>query len=393
MMSAFFSAAFSNDARSTFVLPSSRWALSHTTRPPARTLAESACRRASARTFFGKSWAWLRTTGPMARPPPRICGTRAEPWRAPPVPFCLYIFLPVRWMSARPSVLCVPACRLASCQRTMRAIRSARGSSPNTSSLSSSEPAADPSIDVMSYFMASLSLRRFGRWGARAGLGVNAELSGQRRILRQRLLHRVAHRDPTSGVPRHRALDQNEAALGICANDTKVLRRHAISSHMPGHLLVLPGLARILAAAGRPVRTVGDRHAMGGAQAAKVPALHRPGKPLADRHARNVNILPDGEVVGGDLRSDRDHLVLFDAELGEPHLRLDMGDGEAAPLGLRHVLHLGLADAKLKRGIAVLFLGAMRDHLAALDLENGDGHVVPCVREDAGHAQLLCYNA
>ena len=86
-------------------------------------------------------------------------------------------------------------------------------------------------------------------------------------------------------------------------------------------------------------------------------------------------------MVGGDLRSDRDHLVLFDPELGEAHLRLDMGDGEAAALGLRHVLHLGLADAELKRGVAVLFLGAMRDHLAALDLENGDRHVVPCVGE------------
>src|SRR3984885_11361934 len=328
-------------------------------------------------------------------PTPR--GRRREPWpkarAAPPVPFCLYIFLPVRWMSARPSVLCVPAWRLASCQRTMRAIRSARGSSPKTSSLRSKEPAAEPSIDVMSNFMASLSRWRFGRWGARARFGVDAELAGQRRVLRQRLLHRVAHRDPASGVPRHRALDQNKAALGVRAHDAKVLRRHAVSSHMAGHLLVLPGFARILAAAGRAMRTMRDRHAVGGAQAAKVPALHRAGETLADRHTRDIDILSNSEVVGGDLRSDRDHLVLFDAELREPHLRLDMGDGEAAALGLRHVLHLGLADAKLKRGIAVLFLGAVRDHLAALYLENGDRHVVPCVCKDAGHAQLLCDNA
>ena len=98
-------------------------------------------------------------------------------------------------------------------------------------------------------------------------------------------------------------------------------------------------------------------------------------------------------MVGGDLRPDRNHLVLGDAELGEPHLRLDMSDGEAAALGLRHVLHLGLADAELERGIAVLFLGAMRDHLAALDLEDRDRHVVARVGEDAGHAQLLCDDA
>src|ERR1700722_12391969 len=296
-------------------------------------------------------------------------------------------------MSARPSVLCVPAWRLASCQRTMRAIRSARGSSPKTSSLSSKEPAAEPSIDVMSNFMASLSRCRFGRWGARARFGVDAELAGQRRLLRQRLLHRVAHRDPASGVPRHRALDQNETAVGVGADDTKVLRRHLIRSHMAGHFLVLPGLAGILTATGRPMRTMRDRHAVCGAQAAEVPPLHRAGEALADRHTSDIDILSDGEVVGGDLGSDRDHLVLFDAELGEPHLRLNMGDGKTAALSLRHVLHLGLADAELKRGIAVLFLGAMRDHLAALDLENGDRHVVPCVGEDAGHAQLLCYNA
>ena len=136
-----------------------------------------------------------------------------------------------------------------------------------------------------------------------------------------------------------------------------------------------------------------NRHAVGGAQTAEVPALHRPGESLADRHAGDVDKLADREMVGGDLRPDRDHLVLCDAELGELHFRLDIGDGEAAALGLRHVLDLGAADAELQRGIAVLFLGAMRDDLAALDLEDRDRHVIPRVGEDAGHAQLLCDNA
>src|SRR3984957_9240510 len=117
----------------------------------------------------------------------------------------------------------------------MRAIRSARGSSPNMASLSSKEPEAEPSIDVMSNFMASLSLYRFGRWGA--GFGVNAELAGQRRILPRRLLHPIAPRDPASRVPRHRALDQNEAAIRVGAHDAKVLRRQPIRSHMPVGLL------------------------------------------------------------------------------------------------------------------------------------------------------------
>jgi hypothetical protein len=64
-------------------------------------LAESACLSASARTFFGSSMAWLRGLGPNTLPPPRHCGTDLSPCRAPPVPFCLYIFLPVTVTSER----------------------------------------------------------------------------------------------------------------------------------------------------------------------------------------------------------------------------------------------------------------------------------------------------
>ena len=40
---------------------------------------DSAVRRASWRTFFGRSEAWLRTTGPKALPPPRNCGAASLP--------------------------------------------------------------------------------------------------------------------------------------------------------------------------------------------------------------------------------------------------------------------------------------------------------------------------
>ena len=132
---------------------------------------------------------------------------------------------------------------------------------------------------------------------------------------------------------------------------------------------------------------------MGGAQAAEVPPLHRPGEPLAERHAGHVDELADQEMIGGDFRPDRNQLVLGDAELGELHLRLDVGDGEARALRLRHVLDLGAADAELQRGIAVLVHGAMGDDLAALDLEHRDRHVIARIGEDAGHSHFLCDNA
>ena len=98
-------------------------------------------------------------------------------------------------------------------------------------------------------------------------------------------------------------------------------------------------------------------------------------------------------MIGGDFGPHRDHLILGDAELGELHLRLDRGDGETPALGLGNVLDLGAADAELKRGVAVLLHGAMRDDLAALEREHGDRHMIARVGEDAGHAQLLCDDA
>src|SRR6516165_6034951 len=102
----------------------------------------------------------------------------------------------------------------------MPAIRSGRSSRPKISSLTSIEPAAEPSIEVMSTLITSFSLRRFG--GRRLGdgaIGVHTELAGHRRLLRQRLLHRVANRDPGAGVARHRSLDRDEAALDVGAHD------------------------------------------------------------------------------------------------------------------------------------------------------------------------------
>src|SRR3954447_5916792 len=216
---------------SALVLAASRFADSITIRPPSFAFAESAWRSASARTFLGKSVACDRTTGPNARPPPRNCGTRAEPWRAPPVPFCLYIFLPVRQTSARPCALWVPACRLASCQLTQRWIRSLRGTRPKISSESSTEPASLPSSVVIFSFISRTLLpggRRFGRSSSffTATIG-NLELARLRRVLRQRLLHRIAHRNPAAFGAGNGAFDEDQATLDVGLHHTQVKRGDA----------------------------------------------------------------------------------------------------------------------------------------------------------------------
>ena len=135
------------------VLGSASVAASTTISLPSAALADSAVRRASLRTFFGRSDAWLRTTGPNALPPPRNCGAASLPWRARPVPFWAYIFLAVAVTSARPLVLCVPCWRCDSCHTTQRCRMSWRTGTANTASARSISPALPPSMVLTAIFM------------------------------------------------------------------------------------------------------------------------------------------------------------------------------------------------------------------------------------------------
>src|SRR5215470_17438557 len=66
MKSALLAPIFSSVSRSAAVLASLIATLSTTIRAPSLAFELSACFRASARTFLGRSKAWLRTTGPWA---------------------------------------------------------------------------------------------------------------------------------------------------------------------------------------------------------------------------------------------------------------------------------------------------------------------------------------
>src|SRR6202790_2607043 len=189
---------------------------------------------------------------------------------------------------------------------------SARGSRPKISSESWIEPASLPSrvLTVSSISRAPLLGRRF------RCLLRNLEFAGLRRFLRQRLLHGIAHRDPTALGAGNGALDEDQAARNVGLHHAQIERGDAIDAHVTGHLLVLERLAGILTSAGRTDRTVRDRDAVGGTQAAEIPALHAAGKTLADRGAGDVDELADHEMVGLNLGSDRDQSVFRYADLG-----------------------------------------------------------------------------
>jgi hypothetical protein len=95
-------------------------------------------------------------------------------------------------------------------------------------------------------------------------------------------------------------------------------------------------------------------------------------------------------VIGGDFRADRDHRVLADAEFRDLALRLDLGDGEIAALGLGDVLHLAAARSELQRDVAVLLFGTVADDLTIGEPQHRHRHVRAGLGEDPCHSDLLC---
>src|ERR1700738_1665219 len=196
-----------------------------------------------------------------------------------------------------------------------RAMMSLRGSRPKISSESCTAPAALRSSFVTFISISrALLLGRSRRSLFAAAIG-QTELAGLRRVFRQRLLHGIAHRDPSALGARNGALGEDQAARDIGLHHAQIERGDAIDAHVTGHLLVLERLAGILTSAGRTDRTMRYRDTVGGAKPAEIPALHAAGKTLADRGAGDIDELADHEMVGLDLGADRDQRVLRDAEL------------------------------------------------------------------------------
>src|SRR5580704_14235922 len=176
-------------------------------------------------------------------------------------------------------------------------MRSVRGSSPKIVSDTVTEPDFLPSSDVTFSSMSRAPCVLPDCDRGRRFIVRELELAGLRHALGQLLLHGVTHRDPAALGARHGAFDHDEAARNVGLHDFEIERGHPVDTEMTGHLLVLEGLAGVLAAAGRTDRTVRDRHAVARAEAGEIPALHAAGKALAGRSAGDVDILTDDEMI------------------------------------------------------------------------------------------------
>src|SRR4030088_3013008 len=218
-----------------------------------------------------------------------------------------------------------------------RAMMSLRGSRPKISSESWTEPADLPSsVVTFNSISRALLLGRSRRSLFAAAIG-QAELAGLRRVFRQRLLHGIAHRDPSALGAGNGAFDEDQAALNVGLHHAQIERGDAIDTHVTENLLVLEGLAGILTSTGRTDRTMRDRDAVGGAQTAEIPALHAAGKTLTDRGAGDVDELADHEMIRLNFGAHRDQRVFRHAKLGNLPLGLDLRHRKLPALCLRQI--------------------------------------------------------
>src|SRR5262249_34049938 len=104
---------------------------------------------------------------------------------------------------------------------------SARGSRPKMSSDTVTPPAAWASRGVTFSSISRALLRFRSRRGIR-----QPEFARLRQILRQRLLHGIAHGDPAAVVAGDRALDQDEATLDVGLHHLEIERSDALDTHV-----------------------------------------------------------------------------------------------------------------------------------------------------------------
>src|SRR5262249_45349721 len=144
------------------------------------------------------------------------------------------------------------------------------------------------------------------------------------------------------------------------------------------------------------VRAVRDRDAVGGAQAAEIPALHGAGETLADGDAGDVDLLSRNEVLGANHGAYRQEVVGADAELADHFFGFDLGARELAAHRLRLVFGFGLAGGELQRAVTVA-LGFARGRFAAgvfsrllrLQRNGGAGAVLELLGVDSAAADDL----
>ena len=188
-------------------------------------------------------------------------------------------------------------------------------------------------------------------------------------------------------TPRARLFDQTTVGVDRC--HFEVQRGDPLYPKMARHLLVLEGLARVLAVTRRTQRAMADRHAVAGLKAGEVPALHATGEALALGGAADIDLLAGAEMRGGQGRTWLQQRIRGNPEFHQLLLRLNLRFCVVASLRLRNVLHLRLAQTDLDSRIAILLFRALGDDLHLVQVQHGDRHMGAVILEYPGHTKLL----
>src|SRR5437764_6661767 len=247
-----------------------------------------------------------------------------EPWRARPVPFCLYGFLPPPRTSPRVLTLCVPCRAAASWATTTWCISGMFACTLKMSSGSSTLRVGSPSADTTSTLSSE-------------GMSLTA------------LLRRGADQHQRALGSRDGALDQDQVLLRVDRLDGQVLHGVARVAHATGHAHPLEHPARGGAGADRAGRAVLALHTVAGAQAVEAVPLHHAREALALGTPGDVDDLTRRERLGGDLLPERVLAGVGRAQLDDVPARCDVRLGEVAGLRLVHLARVDRAERELDR--------------------------------------------
>src|SRR5690606_33772738 len=189
---------------------------------------------------------------------------------------------------------------------------------------------------------------------------------------------------------RNRALDGDQAALGVDPDHLEVLRALADGTHVAGHLLAREHATRRLALADRTRRAVRQRVAVRGVAHAEVPALDRALEALALGHALDVDQLADLEDVGLDLAAHFEvaDLVVGHAQLPEATAGFDLGLGQVTGFRLVHQHGALAADGDLHGAVAVGLAGLHLGDAVRGGFDQGDRDGLAVLGEHPAHAGL-----
>src|SRR4051794_1702916 len=192
---------------------------------------------------------------------------------------------------------------------------------------------------------------------------------------------------------RDRALDEEQAALGVDRVDGQVLGGLPDGAHAARHAHPFEDAARGGARADRTRRAVLALRAVGGTQALEAVPLHDTGGALALGPADDVDLLADLEDLGRDLLAGRVLGRVRRADLGDEAPRGHTGLGEVPGQGLVHLAGVDRAEGDLDTVVAVVpAVPHLRDD-ARTGLDDGHGNEPAGRVLDLGHAELLAQHA